>query len=310
MRKAPFLILTILLFAAPSYGQKVEFVYLNPADSTLNRYIIVYPSQVRLAGFMFLIPSFGEAPQTVLTQTNLPSLAAQQGILTIIPTFKTGPYSLGIDSATQASFVEMLDHVISRYKLKDKKFFVGGFSIGGSCAVKFAEVANKTNFKIKPAAVFAIDPPLDFERFYNAAKRSIRLSKSIHPNEEAVYMVGRIEQEMNGTPQQSILNYYKLSPYSANDSTQRAVKLLTTTPIMIVAEPDINWWLMERGFDFYNLNVMDGAAMINELRRLGNTKATLVTTQNKGFRQPGNRRHPHSWSIAESNQLIQWLQSQ
>jgi hypothetical protein len=50
--------------------------------------------------------------------------------------------------------------------------------------------------------------------------------------------------------------------------------------------------------------------MINELNRLGNTKATLITTQNKGFRKPDNRRHPHSWSIVDKKELIIWLLNQ
>jgi len=50
--------------------------------------------------------------------------------------------------------------------------------------------------------------------------------------------------------------------------------------------------------------------MINELQRLGNKKAVLVTTTNQGFRKPNNVRHPNSWSIASPEQIINWLQSQ
>jgi hypothetical protein len=50
--------------------------------------------------------------------------------------------------------------------------------------------------------------------------------------------------------------------------------------------------------------------MINELQRLGNNKAVLVTTTNKGYRKPGNTRHPHSWSIADPANVMKWLLSQ
>ena len=59
----------------------------------------------------------------------------------------------------------------------------------------------------------------------------------------------------------------------------------------------------------YN-NITDHAAMINELQRLGNKNAVLVTTTDKGYRKPNNMRHPHSWSIADPEQIIKWLQSQ
>jgi hypothetical protein len=50
--------------------------------------------------------------------------------------------------------------------------------------------------------------------------------------------------------------------------------------------------------------------MINELNRLGNRHATLVVTQDKGYRKPTNQRHPHAWSIADSGELVEWLLQQ
>ena len=47
--------------------------------------------------------------------------------------------------------------------------------------------------------------------------------------------------------------------------------------------------------------------MINELQRLGNMKATLITTHEKGFREPVHIRHPHSWIIADPQRLVNWL---
>jgi hypothetical protein len=76
---------------------------------------------------------------------------------------------------------------------------------------------------------------------------------------------------------------------------------------MIVSEPDIQWWLKERGYDCSYNNITDHVAMINELQKLGNKNAVLVTTINKGYRKPTNTRHPHSWSIADPEQIIQWL---
>jgi len=49
---------------------------------------------------------------------------------------------------------------------------------------------------------------------------------------------------------------------------------------------------------------------INELNRLGNEKASLIVTENKGFRKLQNSRHPHSWSIVDVDELIDWLLAQ
>ena len=305
---------TFFLFAVfcciISCGQKVEAVFLTPTDSTTNMYVAVQPENTPVKGFMLLIPGFGEYPFNVLQQTDLPVYAAKHGILTIIPTFKTGITSFGIDSLTQQSLKEMLNTVVSRYNLQGKGFFIGGFSIGGSAAVKYAESAIQDNDAVKPKAVFGIDPPLDFERYYNSAKRIMRLSVNVKPNEEIPYMIDRIEKEMHGTPETAIQNFYRISPYSISDSTQKAVRTLVNTPVLFISEPDIDWWLSERGYDYTNTNTIDHTAMINELQRLGNRKAILIATHNKGYRKLQNMRHPHSWSIANPEQLVNWLLAQ
>ena len=300
----------LFLILTNSFGQKIEKIYLNKKDSTLNRYLAISPTNVPLKEFMFLIPSFYETPEHVLEQTDLPILAAEQGILTIIPTFKTGVQSFGIDSLTQQSFREIIKDVENRYNLKGLKFYVGGFSIGGSCVVKFAEEAVRDNFKFKPNAVFIVDAPLDFERFYNSNKRSIRIAPNSKINQEAVYVTGRIEEEMGGTPLKVIQNYYNKSPYSFSDTNQTAIKYLINTPIIYYSEPEINWKMKEYNGDYSSQNVIDGSCMINELILLGNTNANLVITQDKGYRKPDNRKQPHSWSIVDNPELIKWLLKQ
>jgi hypothetical protein len=310
MQKINFLIL-MLFISVVSFGQKIETVYLNAKDSTANMYIAVIPQNGQINSFMFLLDGFGGGdPKDILIQTDIPKYAATKGILTIIPVLKTGGLYFGSDTASQQSLKEMIDVVVNKYQLKDKNFYIGGFSIGGTCVVKYAELAVQKNYPIKPKAVFAVDPPLDWERDYNAAKRIVRLSAPGKVNDEVTYIIERIKKEMGGTPKTALENFYNNSPYSFSDTTQRAVKELIKTPIMIISEPDIQWWLSQRGYDYSYINITDQAAMINELQRLGNDKAVLVTTTNKGYRKPQNNRHPHSWSIADPEQVIKWLQLQ
>lgn len=303
-------LLLMVLVSTCSWGQTLETVYANRKDSTANMYIAVRPNSGPIKAFMVLLDGFGGSPSDILQQTELPKQAAQQGILTILPILETGPSYFGLDSASQQSLKNLIQRIVSTYHLQDKDFFIGGFSIGGSCAVKYAELAVQNNYPVKPKAVFAVDPPLDWERFYTTAKRVIRLSKGAAVNGEVTYMIDRIEKEMKGNPQSALANFYNLSPYSFSDTTQRAIKPLIKTPIMLITEPDIQWWLSERGYDYSYINVIDQAAMINELQRLGNKKAILVTTTNEGYRKPSNKKHPHSWNIADPVALTKWLLSQ
>jgi hypothetical protein len=309
MKKIIILYLTIFI-ATVSFSQKIETIYLDKKDSTANMYIAVIPQNGQPNSLLFLLDGFGNSPQSVLVETDLPKYAAQQGVLTIIPILKTGPRYFGSDTASQQSLKEMIELITDKYQLRGKDFYIGGFSIGGTCAVKYAELCVQKNYAIKPKAVFAVDPPLDWQRFYDSAKRVVRLSNPAHVNSEVSYFEERIKKEMNGTPETTLENFHNNSPYSFSDTTQRAIKALSKTPIMIISEPDIQWWLSQRGYDYSYINITDHAAMINELQRLGNNRAVLVTTTNKGYRKPQNNRHPHSWSIADPEQTIKWLQSQ
>ncbi len=67
--------------------------------------------------------------------------------------------------------------------------------------------------------------------------------------------------------------------------------------------------MKERRADFTSMNSTECSALINELNRLGNQNAKLITTYNKGFRKPDNLRHPHSWSIVDNDELIKWLKN-
>ncbi|MBL0084474.1 MAG: alpha/beta hydrolase [Saprospiraceae bacterium] len=299
------IITTIHSFAQTTDLPKIEKVFLDKSDSSSNCYTIFYPNNQPCVGYLLLMPGFGESAEKVMQQTDLPIKLAQKNILTIIPTFQDGVLSLGTDSLSQLALATIIKDVVTKNKLEGQKYFVGGFSIGGSCAIQYVENANT-----KPSAVFAIDPPLDFERFYNSAKRDIRLSKEKGASQENIYMVARLEEETGGTPSTHLDRYYQLSPYSFSDTTQSAIKKLINTPIRIYTEPDVSWWLKERSADLTSMNATTCSAMINELNRLGNEKAELIVTHNKGYRKPGHKRHPHSWSIVDNDELINWLLKQ
>ena len=101
--------LIFLLFAINCNGQKVsnpkiERVFLDKTDTTRNCYTIIYPPKLPWTGYLFLMPGFGETAENVFQQTDLPQKLAQNGVLTIIPTFQDGVLSFGVDSLSQQTF--------------------------------------------------------------------------------------------------------------------------------------------------------------------------------------------------------------
>lgn len=290
-------------------SQIADTIVVGTESNYAGRYITIEPIDKSLHAFMILIPGLGQAPDNLLVQTDLTQISQANGILTIIPTLQDGFVSFGIDSLSQNSLRRIINDAVERYDLTDMRFYIGGFSIGGSCAVKYAELANQYQYSSIPDAVFAIDPPLDFERFYQSRVRENRLNYPAEPSRENIFMIGKIEEIMGGSPEVALDKYHQISPYSFRDTSQQSIKTLTNTPIRLYTEPDVNWWISERGSDFSGMNSLDCSAMINELRRLGNHNAALITTLDKGYRKPNNHRHPHSWSIVDSIELIHWLQT-
>lgn len=309
MTKFIFTFLALSIFTIGCSAQKrihlkTEKVFLEN-DTTKNCYTIIFPSKSPVIGYIFLLPGYSETAERVMQQSSLPIRLAESGLLTIIPTLQDGVFSFGIDESSQQSFKKIIADVREKNNLTDQPFYLGGYSIGGSCVLKYAEDADK-----KPNALFAIDPPVDFEQMYHSSKRNIRLSVKTYPNEESVFLVQKIREIMEGTPENSISNYHNMSPYSFSDTSQTAIKKLLKTSIRIYTEPDIHWWMKERDMDFSSMNSTFQSAMINELNILGNENATLITTQHKGYRKPDNNRHPHSWSIVDGDELIKWLLKQ
>ena len=300
-------IFVFLFFTVSLFGQKSEMIFNNPKDSLINNYLIFYPTESTYKGFLILLHEYGGKGEYIPYQTELPRIAAENGILTIMPTLKTGSFYFGIDSLSQSSLDDFIFTIQEKFNLVKTNFYLGGFSIGGSAAVKYAQRASENLALRKPDVIFAIDPPLDFERLYKSMQRELRLSPDSNSNIFRANFIKRIENEMSGKPSEVSNNYISLSPYSFGDQFQNGVSKLKNIPVRIITEPEIEWRLRERNTDYYSTNSIDCAAFINELNLKGNKNAILVTTIDKGYRKANNIKNPHSWSIADPVETIEWL---
>ena len=305
--KKLIVILYFLHIAIPLFAQKNEIIFNNPIDSLKDNYLIFYPEEKTYTGFLILLHEYGGKGEYIPYQTELPRIAAENGILTIMPTLKTGSSYFGIDSLSQSALDDFIFTIQEKFNLFKTNFYLGGFSIGGSAAIKYAQrTSENSNLRI-PNAIFAIDPPLDFERLYKSMQRELRLSPDSNSNIFRVNFIKRIENEMGGKPSEVSNNYISLSPYSFDDQFQNGVSKLNNIPVRIITEPEIEWRLRERNTDYYSTNSIDCAAFINEINLKGNKNAILVTTIDKGYRKAINVKNPHSWSIADPVQTIEWL---
>jgi len=201
-----------------------------------------------------------------------------------------------------------IKEVIDKYKIPMDRILFTGMSLAGTRALKMALWYHQGHAKheIKPTAVAICDAPLDFVRFWKAQNHAI--VNNTHPTSvsEASWTNYLLENNLGGTPYSAYENYVAYSPYVKMDSVDPKISVLKNIPIRIYTEPDLDWWMENRNRDAYGINSMDASALVGDLRLLGNKKAMHITSQDKGYRPDGTR-HPHSWSIVDNAELIQWF---
>lgn len=296
-----YLTILILFFSSKSViAQQVHIVFKNPKDSSQNFYVVRTP-KYPIKGLL------------VLNDRALSDSAKKKAYNMGICTVTVIPTSNYLQNLTSNSLLitvdEMIHETVTRYKIPKNKVIIGGMSVAGTGAVRYVQYCftKKSADCIKPIAVFAIDPPLDYERLWNEAENSVKRNFNKDAVDEGKALMKFLKETMHGTPKTNINSYRLNSPFCYSDSSNRNAGLLKNVAVRLYVEPDITWWIENRGKDYHDINAIDNAALINQLSLAGNDKAELITTTNKGYQEDGTR-HPHSWSILDEDKLLTWCE--
>jgi hypothetical protein len=281
------------------------YLYINDGTSNELFYYALKPKE-KIKGTLILLPPTAQKVEDVINNNiKLTELAFEKGILLIIPSIN---YNLYLDKITMDFLNTTFKKAISKYQAPKDKIVIGGFSLGGMNAIRYVELSKENSdfTSIHPVAVYGIDPPLDWARIYYSFQRTKELNFSELAVNEATDYLAKLDEQFGGSPKEVPNIYSKHSMYSKTVKDGGNATFLIDTPIRIYSDPDIDWHLKERQTDFYDINALDQTAMINELRISGNENAEFINALGKGYRLNGMR-HPHSWSIAEPNGLMDWI---
>lgn len=312
------LLAALLLIGFNCFGQKTErFVIAHEdpfdlhatfgKDSTTLFYEKLVPKG-RPEGVLVILPGGGESVEDVKKQISLHTLAVQKNLLVLIPCLNWGTTK----REPEIQFLDtMFKQVIETHQVPKDKVVMGGFSNGGMIALTYAQKANreKGSTLIIPKAVFGVDPPLDYAHLWNHCVKDIERNVSEVAVAEGKWIIDSYTKDFGGSPEAFRENYVKHSIFSYSEKDGGNAKYLVNTPVLLYTEPDIRWQMENRRRDYYDLNCVDIAAMINFLQIQGNKDAEMVVTTNKGIRLNGAR-HPHSWSIMDSQHALNWILKQ
>lgn len=257
----------------------------------------------KINGTVVLMPGTWETTEHLLSSTQkLCEMAFDNHLAVVVPSINQ---RLTLTDEVLNIMNTMFTHALSKYNLPKDKFVIGGWSMGGLFSLRYTEMANQNIGKtvIKPKAVFSADGPVDLETIYKNFQKKLKKNPN---NNESAYGIREMEKHTGGTPAQSQSNYVSYSAFSLSQENGGNAQYLKNTPVRIYDDVDVNWWLDNRNVDMYDLNALDQSAMILQLKEMGNDKAEFINAFGKGWRIEGNR-HPHSWSIVDATDCINWI---
>ena len=300
MKKITLLLLS-LTFLNYSFSQGILIEYKLKSGISYYTNGCKKPTNV-----IVLLAGFDGQAKEIFTESKIPYEGKKQGVLVIaIPT----KFSFKLDSSTKYLIENCLSDQWNKNIYPKNQVTFGGYSAGGTLALEYLIISKKEkNTFIIPKKVFTIDSPVDIIDIYNTLQREIIKNCSPPAYNEAKYAIPHIENQFGGSPKEKLNEYKYYSPYIRDSTGGLNIVYLLNTPIRLHHDPDILWQLDNRCRDLFDMNELCASALINKLKTEGNTNAELILNMRSGYRSNGER-HPHSWSIVDSKNLLSWIKN-
>ncbi len=286
---------------------RIKSVVYDTEDQHFGSYLVIKPAARTVKGILLLLPGFGQNAEDIFLDTNLHQLAFENDILTI---GFAGKMRLTADSLIQEKINAVLQHAAERAYVDKENFFIGGFSAGGTIALRYAELCKQfpERFPLQPKAVFMADAPIDFFHSWKMHQSNIENNFSEIAVREAEWVGKSYRHYYGATPDENPELFAELSPFSMDTKLGTNERFLKDVAVRAYHDVDIAWRLKNRNQTVRHSNFIATSELINRLQLLGNKKAEFVQTFQTGYRRNGER-HPHSWSIIDETECIEWLMS-
>ncbi|CAL2076729.1 conserved protein of unknown function [Tenacibaculum sp. 190524A02b] len=213
---------------------------------------------------------------------------------------------LWIDEETSSQLKIKIEKIVEENNLNSQEVFIGGMSIGGTVAISIANYLCKSNSLVQPKGVFVVDSPIDLYALYQSSKKDIiRTDLTKERLTEPKFIIKYFENEF-GKDENLLINLQKVSPITVRTFNSNKIQNLKNKKIRFYTEPDTLWWKENRKTNFESTNAYVLQKSYQLLKDKDWQNIELIQTENKGYRRNGDR-HPHSWSIIDVDDLINWI---
>ena len=292
-----------LLTMSGAIGQNFEKVVFNDKDAD-DYYIQLKPPTERVNGVLVLLPGYGERAESIFPSSNLFNAAYANNIWTIA--IAGGEKIYADEEVIEKLNRGLADFVKRNPTIPKDKFAIGGFSAGGTISLRYAEYSIESPAKTPSIlkGVFTVDSPIDLGDIWEYFQREIKKNYS----EAGVFEAKMISEKMNkeiGTPETNPKRYNELTPFNHRLTELGNEKYLKNMAVRVYHDIDVEWQLKQRRRSLFDSNQLSASELINRLILMGNERAEFMTSKQPGMRSNGMR-HPHSWSIVDEIECIQW----
>lgn len=293
-----------MFISISTLAQNYEKVWFNKSDSTYGYYIVLKPADAAFRGAIVLLDGYGGNATSMLHETHIPQKALSNSLIVVcIP---SGP-RLFLDKEYASTINRILTEVSAHYKIDRNKFAIGGFSIGGTIALRYTELSYQYphKFYIEPKALFTIDSPVDLLRLHESSQKELKSVGRSWWGAEARMIIDSLDRNIGKLPL-GLQSYKEKSPFFVTDSLPGNERWIVNVPYRTYHDVDIEWQLINRKRSIYELNMLNASELINRLLNLGSTHAEFIASKVHGRRANGQM-NPHSWNIVDEADLILWI---
>ena len=254
-------------------------------------------------GLLILFPCFPCDAENTLSEFKITEVSLKNDFSVLAMNLNQ---RLFLNQKEKQELAEQLSKIVRKQNLSEENIFIGGFSSGGNVSLLICDYLKKNKSQIQPKGVFIVDSPIDLLGLYGTAEKNLKLNFSESSIQESTWIKNMFDKEF-GNPSNGIKSYEKNSPYTFETENIDNLKGLEKLKIRFYTEPDLKWWKEYAKNKYEDLNAFYIQKLSDKLKiEFGQNNVELINTENRGYRANGAR-HPHSWSIVNEKDLINWM---
>jgi hypothetical protein len=296
------LIFTVFISCKSAGTEKNENSEKNEFQVVMQDDYELFKPTKSIASVMVLFGGYPETGKDIKREFKILDTAKENGIAVVFMNYNQ---KLWLEENEKQQLAEQLLRIFNDNNLPKTRTFFGGFSSGGNVALLIGNFLTQQNSDMTPKGVFVVDSPIDLVALYKSSERNVERDYSATSVQESKWLLETLGKKF-GSPTNNMSYYENYSIFTSETANFDNIQNLKNVRIRFYSEPDTLWWKENRMADFDQMNAYYLEQLSELLKRSGFKQVEYIATENKGYRANGQR-HPHSWSIVDKKELIEWI---